>query len=114
MKPTALYGSEVRSAYKPCFHSKSVDELFEMSLKNNSEFDKVRMRFCKNVLGMHSKAYSLGVLSELGRLPLKLMTFTSCIDFGSILSNQIVIHVFLRLTLSNYMRPLIVVARFPL
>ena len=34
VKPIALYGSEVWSTYKPCFQNKSIDELFEMPLKN--------------------------------------------------------------------------------
>ena len=41
VKPIALYGSEIWTAYKPCYKSKTLDEMFEMSFKNNTEFDKI-------------------------------------------------------------------------
>ena len=70
-------------AYKSCYKSKSLDELFEMSFKSNTEFDKLDAKFCKYILGVHSKAYSFAVFSELGQFPLLvLITFlTSCLNF---------------------------------
>ena len=38
-----------------------------MSLINNSKFDKVHVKFCKQILRVLSKACNLDVLSELGR-----------------------------------------------
>ena len=72
VKPIALYGSELWTAYKPCYKGKSLDDLFELSFKSNSEFDKIHTRFCK---------YVLGVFSELGQFPLIITSITSCLNF---------------------------------
>ena len=57
MKPTALNNSgEIWSAYKHCRRGKTVDQMFELTLKNTNEFDKTYMRFSKQILGAHSKA----------------------------------------------------------
>ena len=58
-----------------------MDELFELSFKSNTEFDKVHARFCKYVLGVHSKACKFAVFSELGQFPLLITTLTSCRNF---------------------------------
>ena len=70
VKPIALYNSDIWSTYKSCFKNKSVEEMFELPLKNTNEFDKIYMRFSKYVLGFHSKASNFAVISELGQLPL--------------------------------------------
>lgn len=81
VKPIALYGCEVWSAYKPSFQTKSIDELFELSFKSTNDFDKVHTRFCKFVLGTHSKASNFAVYSELGQFPLLITILTSCLNF---------------------------------
>ena len=81
VKPIALYNSEIRSAYKSCFRSKTVEEIFELTLKNTNEFDKTYMRFCKYVLGVHSKACNFAVIGELGQFPLTISILTSCVNF---------------------------------
>lgn len=81
VKPIALYGSEVWFAYKPYLINKSIDELFELSFKSNNEFDKVHTRFCKYLLGTHSKASNFAVHSELGQFPLLITILTSCLNF---------------------------------
>lgn len=81
VKPIALYGSEIWTAYKPCYKSKTVDEMFEMSFKSNTEFDKIHAKFCKYVLGVHSKACNFAVFSELGQFPSLVTTITGCINF---------------------------------
>ena len=63
VKPIALYGSEIWTAYKPCYKGKSLDDLFDLSFKSNSEFDKIHTRFCKYVLGGHSKACNFAIFS---------------------------------------------------
>ena len=73
VKPIALYGSEVWVPYKQCYKGKSVDELFKLTLKYNSEFEKVHTRFCKYVLGINSKACNFAMHSEPGQFPLYLL-----------------------------------------
>ena len=65
MKPIALYNSEIWLGYKLGYLKKSVDEMFDMSLKCYNEFDKIFTRFSKYVLGVHSKASNFDVYSEL-------------------------------------------------
>ncbi|MCU7801431.1 MAG: hypothetical protein KZQ70_15200, partial [gamma proteobacterium symbiont of Lucinoma myriamae] len=81
VKPIALYNSEIWLGHKSCFRGKTVEEMFELTLKNTNEFDKIYMRFCKHVLGVHSKASNFAVISELGQFPLIISTITSCINF---------------------------------
>ena len=70
VKPIALYGSEVWFGYKTSFHNKTIDQMFEMSFKGYNEFDKTFTRFCKYILGVHSKTSNFAVYSELGQVPL--------------------------------------------
>ena len=58
-----------------------MDELFELPFKSNTEFDKIHARFCKYVLGVHSKACNFAVFSELGQFPLLITILTSCLNF---------------------------------
>ena len=81
VKPIALYGSEIWTAYKPCYKSKTLDEMFEMSFKNNTEFDKIHAKFCKYVSGVHYKACNFAVFSELRQFPLLVSTITGCLNF---------------------------------
>ena len=81
VKPIVLYNSEIWSIYKPCFKGKTVDELFKLTLKNTNDFDKTYMRFCKHILGVHSKASNFAVISELGQFPLIISIITNCINF---------------------------------
>ena len=81
VKPIALYGSDIWTAYKPCYKNKTLDEMFEMSYKSNTEFDKIHPKFCKYVLGVHYKACNFAVFSELGQFPLLISTITGCINF---------------------------------
>ena len=45
--------------YKPCYRNKTLDEMFEMSIKSNTEIDKIHAKFCKYVLRVHNKACNL-------------------------------------------------------
>ena len=81
VKPVALYGSELWTAYKPCYKGKSLGDLFELSFKSNSEFDKIHTRFCKYVLGVYSKACNFAEFSELGQFPLIITSITRCLNF---------------------------------
>lgn len=81
VKPIALYGSEIWTSYKSCYKGKTLDDLFELSFKSNSEYDKIHTRFCKYVLGVHSKTCNFAVFSELGQFPLIISSITSCLNF---------------------------------
>ena len=81
VKPIALYNAEIWAAYKSCYKSKTLEDMFDISLKSNCEFDKVNTRFCKYVLGVNSKACNFAVISELGQFPMLISILTSCINF---------------------------------
>ena len=55
--------------------------MFDLTLKNTNEFDMTYMRFCKHVLGVHSKACNFAVISDLGLFPLIISIITNCINF---------------------------------
>ena len=50
--------------------------MFEMPFKGYNEFDKIFTRFCKYILGVHSKTSNFAVYSELGQVPL--ITYIIC------------------------------------
>ncbi|MCG7891851.1 MAG: reverse transcriptase family protein [Candidatus Thiodiazotropha endolucinida] len=81
VKPIALYNSDIWLGYKTCFQKKSIEEIFEISIKGQNDFDKVLMRFSKFVLGVHSKASNFAVISELGQYPLIISAIVGCINF---------------------------------
>ena len=72
IKPILLYGSEIWGAFNP----------FSPKLRNldsNIDFDqimarlpseKLHIKFCKSILGVHKKSTNFACLSELGRFPL--------------------------------------------
>ena len=45
VKPIALYNAEIWAAYNSCYKSKTLEGMFDISLKSNCEFDKVNIRF---------------------------------------------------------------------
>lgn len=81
IKPIALYNSDIWLPFKTCNRSKSIDDMFEMSLKGFNEFDKIHTKFLKFSLGVHSKASNFAAQSELGRFPLIISCITACINF---------------------------------
>ena len=81
VKPIALYNSEIWLAHKCCYQKKNMEEMFDISIKGQTEFDKIFIRFSKFVLGVHSKASNFAVLSELGQYPLIISAIVSCINF---------------------------------
>ena len=76
-----MYNSEIWLAYKTCYQKKTLDEMFDISFKGFNEFNKLHTRFCKFVLGVHSKAMNFAVYSELGRFPLIIGGIASCISY---------------------------------
>lgn len=57
VKAVAFYESGIWPAYKSCHKSKTVDELFEISLGGSNEFGKIHTRFSKCVLRVNSITY---------------------------------------------------------
>ena len=55
---------------KPMFLFSS--EMWGYMMKENSQNEKVLLRFCKHILGVRRNATSCAVLSELGVYPLKI------------------------------------------
>ena len=47
VKPIALYNTEVWIGFKSYYKNKTIDEMFEMSLKSFNDFDKIVTRFSK-------------------------------------------------------------------
>ncbi len=92
IKPILLYGSEVWGAY--CY---KFDTLIDMNTQNNSAwktriyqqtaFEKMHLRWCKYILGVHSKSSNLAVTSDLGRYPLFTDIFTGMVKFWLRLQN---------------------------
>ena len=56
-------------------------EMWGYMIKENSENEKVLLRFCKHILGVHRNATNCVVLSELGVYPLKIDSQVSMINF---------------------------------
>ena len=81
VKTISLYGSEVWFGHKTSFHNKTIDHMFEMSLKGYNEFDKTFTRFYQYILGVHSKTSNFAVYSELGHVPLSTNIISSSISF---------------------------------
>ena len=67
--PILLYGCEV---WGP--HLLGRINSFNMFKKNifqiNSAIEKLHLKFCKRVLGVHSKSTNMAIYAELGRTPL--------------------------------------------
>ena len=68
--PILLYGSEIWGSFNPFSNklkkgNKSLSDLF-----SHIKSEKMHLRVCKQILGVHSKATNFAVLSELGRFPL--------------------------------------------
>ena len=67
--PILLYGCEVWGPYLLC-RMDSIDMFKNQILRINSEMEKLHLKFCKRVLGVHSKSTNIAVFGELGRTPL--------------------------------------------
>ena len=68
IKPIALYGSEIW-ANMP-FTKKSYNQETILKYMDKLAVENLHTRFCKYILGVHSKATNSAVMGELGRYPL--------------------------------------------
>ena len=59
---------------------KNIDRVQSHSRAIMNEFDKINTRFCKSVLGVHSRSSNFAVYSELGQIPLVISIISSSIN----------------------------------
>ena len=70
IKPILLYGSDIWGMFNPFTmkckkENPSIDNIYSGSL-----CEKIHLKFCKFILGVHKRTTNIAVLSELGRFPL--------------------------------------------
>ena len=87
IKPILLYGCEIWGSFNPYtakFRNGSVtlDKIY-----TNLIGEKMHIKFCKFILGVHSKTTNFAVLSELGRFPLHFDIAKAIINFWTRLEN---------------------------
>ena len=65
IKPILTYGNEIWGSCTRKFHNstRSIDTIYK-----DLHAEKLHLKFCKHILGIHSKASNMAVLGELGRL----------------------------------------------
>ena len=103
--PILTYCSEVWGAFLSPNNRNAAT--FKNNLFNdNQPLEKLHIRFCKHVLGIHNKGSNYACRTELGRLPLSLSTYctllkywfrlmsfgTNTIAFKALLANNILLH----------------------
>jgi hypothetical protein len=67
--PVMLYACEVWGVHL-LGKVKTFDSFKQKLIKTVSVIEKLHLKFCKRVLGVHSKASNAAVYAELGRAPL--------------------------------------------
>ena len=75
-KPILCYNAEIWGVLNNVFNSKSINQFWERVQK--LPFEKFQLKFCKSILGVHTRAHNGTVIGELGRLPL----FMNIINFS--------------------------------
>jgi len=83
VKPILLYGCE---AWGP-FIYQGISKENLLDKVTNDETNKVQLFFLKKILRVHSRAHSLGVLGELGRLPIPLLAMKQCVKYWNKISS---------------------------
>ena len=87
IKPILLYGSEIWGYFNP-FTSKYRSGSYSLdNIYSNLLCDKVHIKFCKFILGVHKKTTNFGVLSEVGRFPLHFDIVKGMINYWHRLEN---------------------------
>jgi exonuclease III len=81
IKPIALYTSEVWVGYVQGDKNNILASVLEKSIKSVYPHEVANMKFCKSLLGVHSRSTNVAVLGELGRLPLVTSAITNAIGF---------------------------------
>jgi len=81
IKPILMYGSEVWGIHPLLTHLKKHNNYIFGSLFNRWSAQKVATRFCRNILGLHSKAPILPMLGDLGMYPLYIDILISSVKY---------------------------------
>jgi len=83
--PILTYGAEVWFTssfnYKGHCPESKLTNLFSTCLTNKYDHEKIHLRFCRQILGVHRKSTILPVLAELGRFPITFNIITQTISF---------------------------------
>jgi hypothetical protein len=70
IKPILLYGSDIWGMFNPfTMKCKKENPSFD-NIYSGSLCEKIHLKFCKFILGVHKRTKNIAVLSELGRFPL--------------------------------------------
>lgn len=79
IQPVILYSCEVWGGYSKRTNSPKTfkDTMFKINLM----CEKLHLKMCKMVLGVHSKSTNSAVLAELGRFPLHISIYTQIVKF---------------------------------
>ena len=78
--PVLLYGCEVWGAYV-LGRTNSFDMFKNKFFSVVSDIEKLHLKFCKRVLGVHSKTTNLAVYAELGRVPMIVQISVSIVKY---------------------------------
>ena len=70
IKPILLYGSDIGGMFNPFTMKCKKENPFLDNIYSGSLCEKIHLKFCKLILGVHKRTTNIAVLSELGRFPL--------------------------------------------
>ena len=84
--PVLLYGSEIWGLFNP-FSAKFRKDKNIINILKNLKCEKLHTKFCRQILGIHKKASTFGVFSELGRFPLSYNILSSMLNYWYRLEN---------------------------
>jgi hypothetical protein len=80
VSPILLYYCEIWGVY--FLGRLTTTDMFKNKIFNViSDIDKLHLKFCKRILGVHPKSTNLAVLAELGRLPMSVQISTLVIKY---------------------------------
>ena len=84
--PILLYGSEIWGVFNPLSSKFKKDKNIISALKD-LKCEKLHTKFCRQILGVHKKASTFGVLSELGRFSLSYNLLNNILNYWHRLEN---------------------------
>ena len=81
VKPILLYNAEIWGSTVINYFKVLDNGCDKSKLYLNSNFEKMHLKWCKYVLGVHSKSTNIAVLAELGRYPLTSEVILNLVKF---------------------------------
>ena len=87
IKPILLYGSEIWGTFNPFSARFRNGTLPFEKIYSSLKCERLHIKFCKLVLGVHKKSMNFGILSELGRFPLYYDVIKSMLNYWYRLEN---------------------------